>query len=77
MRVFLLQLRTTYAHLEKIYDVPAAVARTNDLIKTEPEKQNLLVAHRELSELEHIRDELLIQLYHSKEAYVDKNTVSY
>ena len=28
-----------------------------------------------LSELEHIRDELLIQLYHSKEAYVDQNTV--
>ena len=29
-----------------------------------------------LSELEHTRDELFIQLYHSEDAFVDKNTVS-
>ena len=29
-----------------------------------------------LSELEHTRDELLIQLYQSEDAFVDKNTVS-
>ena len=30
-----------------------------------------------LSELEHTRDELLMQLYQSEDAFVDKNTVSY
>jgi len=29
-----------------------------------------------LSELEHTRDELLMQLYQSEDAFVDKNTVS-
>ena len=37
----------------------------------------LSVVPSSLSELEHTRDELLMQLYQSEDAFVDKNTVSY
>ena len=36
----------------------------------------LSVPPSSLSELEHTRDELLMQLYQSEDAFVDKNTVS-
>lgn len=64
------QLKTTSIHLHNIFNVPEAVAETHDLIK----EQKLLEAHRKLSELEHTRDELLMQLYQGEDAYVDKNT---
>ena len=36
----------------------------------------MLCVHCSLSELEMTRDDLLIQLYQSSEAFADKNTVS-
>jgi len=66
------QLKTTSMHLHNIFNVPQVVSETYDLIKD----GRLLEAHRNLSELEHTRDELLMQLYQSEDAFVDKNTVS-
>jgi exocyst complex component 3 len=64
------QLKTTSDHIHNIFNVPQAVSETHELIK----EGKLLEAHRNLSELEHTRDELLMQLYHGDDAYVDKNT---
>jgi len=36
----------------------------------------VVVCFASLADLEHTRDELFIQLYHSEDAFVDKNTVS-
>lgn len=64
------QLQTTNIHIHNIFNVPTVVQETYDLIR----EGRLLEAHRNLSELEHTRDELLIQLYQSEDAFVDKNT---
>jgi exocyst complex component 3 len=64
------QLQTTSTHIHNIFNVPKVVSETHDLIK----EQKLLEAHRNLSQLEHTRDELLMQLYQGEDAYVDKNT---
>jgi exocyst complex component 3 len=65
------QLRTTDVHINNIFGVPHAVEEIRQMI----EGGNLLEAHQLLSELEHTRDELLIQLYQSSDAFVDRNTV--
>lgn len=64
------QLSTTYTHINNIFSVPQTVAATHELIQND----RLLQAHKNLSELEMTRDDLLIQLYQSSEAFVDKNT---
>ncbi|XP_065898637.1 exocyst complex component 3-like [Dysidea avara] len=64
------QLSTTHIHINNIFNVPQTVLVTHELIQHD----RLLQAHKNLSELEMTRDDLLIQLYQSSEAFVDKNT---
>ncbi|XP_064405775.1 exocyst complex component 3-like isoform X2 [Halichondria panicea] len=64
------QLKTTMVHIQNIFNVPQVCQETKELIAD----GRLLEAHRNLAELEHTRDELLIQLFHSEDSYVDKNT---
>jgi exocyst complex component 3 len=82
------QLRTTDVHINNIFGVPHAVEEIRQMIEGGNllEAHQLWVwslegiplsinIHYRLSELEHTRDELLIQLYQSSDAFVDRNTV--
>eukprot|EP00731_Ephydatia_muelleri_P028444 Em0020g88a len=64
------QLQATTTHINNIFSVPNGVRQTRELI----EAGDLLPAHGILSELEHTRDELLVQLFLSEESFVEKNT---
>lgn len=64
------QLRITNTHINNIFGVPHVVSEIRTLL----EERNLLYAHQLLAELEHTRDELLVQLHYGVDAYVDRNT---
>ena len=56
--------------------LPPSLSPSSPLSPTLPLSLPHTHTHCSLSELEHTRDELLMQLYQGEDAYVDKNTVS-